>query len=438
MDELEQHLTGVLTRVGEQADPGFVRLRNPAHHTGPARRTTSTGPGRRTRTGWTVAASGLAVAAMALGITVVAPRLGADSQVPPPPAAPTASSSTAPSPSPQATQTSVGKADGTHPLWPLTLTQTPVRSYQELPPGAQVLLPVPRALDPTARGADGTASLVTAAGTIRFPAPMAKSVTLLAQRNQGLFVVLNGAGNDGRDGFFDARFLLVAPDNSSNLIHRAPEATSFAVSPDGTALAVNTGKAVHLVDVTTGKLTHQTSGRFQGVSWVSDNALLLGTPNGDGNQLWRAPWTAPAGPTTLLGTVVRATVGGGRVALDTRTGCLRQIDTDTATVTAANCGGWRTTPGSDSPDGRYLPLEWTTGGTIRRGVLDTLQNQIRTWPVNGWDPAWLGPDDVLLPEADAEDSPGTARCTLSTATCSDVTDELGGENWSGVSWLSGR
>jgi hypothetical protein len=436
MDEFERELTRVLTRVGEQADPGFVRLRNPAHHTGPARRPSSTGPARRTRTGWTVAASGLAVAAMALGITVVAPRLGADSQVPAPPAAPTASSSTAPSPSLQATQTSVGKADGTHPLWPLTLAQTTARSYQELPTGEQVLLPLPRTLDPSARGADGAPTLVTGAGTIRFSPRESKSVTLLAQRDQGLFVVLNGAGNDGVDGFYDARFVVVASDNSRRQIHRAATATSFIVSPNGTLLAVNTGKAIELIDVASGKVEREMPGQLKAVSWVSEDTLLVGAEDGKTSRKWRAPWTGPTQPTSLPGGV-QITPGGELIRLDPSTGCLHQVDSN-ATVTAANCGGWRTTPGAVSPDGRYLPLEWTTSGTVRRGVLDTLQNQIRTWPVNGWDPAWLGPDDVLLPEADARDSPGTARCSLSTATCYDVGDKLDREIWKGVAWLSGR
>lgn len=436
MDELERDLTVVLTRVGEQVDPGFARLRNPAHDADPAGRPGPARPGR-TRTRWTVAASGLAVAAMALGITVVAPQLQGDPKAPVAPAAPSPSSSQAPSPSQSATPAPVGKADGDHPLWPLTLAPTPARSYKDLPPGKQVVLPVPRTLDPRLTSkADGAPTLVTAAGTIRFSPRESKSVTLLARRDQGLFVVLNGAGNDGQDGFYDARFVLVAPDNSRRQIHRTATATSFIVSPNGTLLAVNTGRAIELVDVVSGEVEQEMPGQLEAVSWISEDTLLVSAEDNQSSRMWRAPWTSATQPTSLPGGV-QITAAGELVQLDSATGCLQKIDTN-ARVTATNCAGWRTTPGATSPDGRYLPLEWTTSGTVRRGVLDTVQNQIRTWPVNGWDPAWLGPDDVLLPEADARDSPGTARCTLSTATCSDVADGLGGQDWSGVSWLSGR
>jgi len=451
MDELEQRLSNVLARVSEQADPAASRLRNPAEF--PRQRHA------RFRTA-AAAASGIAVAVV-VSIAVAAPRLNQHQK---PASTPTSTATSASSQastvrsasSPVSTATSAsspastsasatlpvasasrGVADGVHPLWSLGLSQSPSRTFDQLPAGGPVPVPLPHTIDPRVRERVSVPTLVTAAGTIRFTDPKFVSVWLMAQRRQGLFVGLAGISPDDLEGNFKSSVVLVAPDNSRREIYRAAEHTTVSVSPDGTVLAVSTPRAVELVDVESGRVRHRLPGSSEPVAWASDNELLLGVAEGGATLVLRAPWTGSAeriAPTQPFSW----SVDGGRlsVILDETTGCLQRLSVD-GTVTAANCGGWRRGHGRYSPDGRSLPLEWNTEtGILQRGVLDVTRNQVRTWPVvAGTGASWLGPADVLLSQADVEDRPPQARCNLTTDTCSSVTEadqqSLYGMEWSG-------
>ncbi|MGX6600972.1 hypothetical protein ACWKSP_02370 [Micromonosporaceae bacterium Da 78-11] len=415
MDELERRLTSMLTRAGERADPAAARLRNPAE--APHRRPARFGLGRL-RTGWVVAAAGVAVVGVAVGI----PQL---------------SGHVAPAP---ITTPSTGRADGVHPLWPLVLATAPQQAFDRLPAGGPVDLPVPYTVDPQLVPDPTTdPTLVTAAGTIRFAAAGTKAVHLLAQRGPGTFIALTGAGHDGEDGLHDVRFELVAPDNTRREFYRATEAGSVTVSPDGTRLALSTWLGVAdrqsepaalIIDVRSGRVEHRLPGRFTQVSWASDDAVVL---SGATSLAWRAPWTGPGEPVAVrTGTAI--TVAGGMVAVDETTGCLQRLAAD-ATVTSANCHTWRST-GTVSPDGRYVSLEWTgADGSTHRGYLDVNRDEVRPWPVDGLNPSWLGATDVLLTEAGVEDLRATARCDLSTGACVRAPDDLHQGTWAGADWL---
>ena len=414
MDELEQRLTNVLTKVSERADPAAARLRNPA--TAPRREAS------RSRTTWlVVAASSVAVAVVAVGIAVGIPLMSGNKQ----PAA-----STAPA---------RGKTDGTHPLWTLGVTETYPQTFDKLASGDGVTVPVPYTVDPQLVPELAKApTLVTTAGPIRFPGSTA--VHLLAQRDAGLFIAVTGSG--GGDGLHDVDFELVAADNTRRTLQHAAQASSVAVSPNGAMLALSTWlgtdsqqgePAVELVDVVSGRVTHRLTGRFTQVAWASDTTLVLSGRAGDATSLaWRAPWTGE-GEQIPVRAGSAMTVAGGMVALDDTTGCLQKLDAD-ANVTAANCYGWRTA-GHVSPDGRNVSLEWAGGGTTHYGVLDLGQNQVRSWPVPGLNPSWLGPADVLLTEADAADTPRTARCDLTTGTCVLAPDDISAGVWRGAAWI---
>jgi hypothetical protein len=280
--------------------------------------------------------------------------------------------------------------------------------------------------------------LVTRAGQIKFPG--ATAVHLLAQRDAGVFIAVTGAG--GGDGLHDVDFQLVAADNTRRTLQHAAQASSVAVSPDGTMLALSTWlgtnsqpdqPAVELVDVASGRVTHRLAGRFAQVAWASDTALVLGgSPTEATSLAWRVPWTGK-GEQIPVRAGSAMSVAGGMVALDDTTGCLQKLDAN-ATVIAANCYGWRTA-GHVSPDGRYVSLEWTSGSTTQYGVLDLSQNQVRSWPVPGMNPSWLGPADVLLTEADAQDTPRTARCDLTANTCVLAPDAISEGVWRGAAWI---
>ena len=428
MDELDQRLTNVLIKVSERADPAVARLRNPA---GSPRRKTSWFGSGRLHTARVMVASSVAVAAVAVGIALGMPKM---TQRPEP-----ASSAPAPSTAPLR-----GKSDATHPLWPLAVAEGYPESFDRLPAGGPVDLPVPHTVDQSlVPELVDAPTLVTAAGTIRFAASDTKAVHLLAQRGQGSFVALTGKGHDGEDGLHNVRFEIVAPDNTRREFYRAAEASSVTVSPDGTTLAVSTWlgagnqqsqPAVELVDVASGRVEHRLPGRFTQVAWASDNAVLLsGKPGEASSTAWRAPWTG-AGERIPVRSGTAMAVAGGLVALDDTRGCLQRLDAN-ATVTAVNCDNWRSA-GHVSPDGRYVSLEWSSGdGKVQYGVLDLGQNQVRSWPVAGMNPSWLGPADVLLTQADTEDMPMTARCDLTTNTCVKAPDAVHEGLWRGAAWI---
>jgi hypothetical protein len=428
MDELEQRLTNVLTKVSERADPAVAKLRNPAES---PRRTTTRFSSGRPHPARVVVASGLAVAGVAMGIALGIPKI---TQRPEPPSSAPASS----------TGALRGESDGTHPLWPLRVAEGYPEAFARLPAGGRVDLPVPHTVDPDlVPELVNAPTLVTAAGTIRFAASDTKAVYLLAQREQGLFIALIGKGHEDQDGLYDVRFEIVAPDNTRREFYRATEASSITVSPDGTTLAVSTWlgvgsqqsqPAVELVDVASGRVEHRLPGRFTQVAWASDNAVVLsGKPGEATSTAWRAPWTGP-GERIPVRDGTAMTVAGGLVALDDTTGCLQRLDAD-ATVTAVNCDSWRSA-GHVSPDGRYVSLEWSSGdGKVQYGVLDVGQNQVRSWPVPGMNPSWLGPADVLLTQDDTEDLRMTARCDLTTNTCVRAPDAVHEGVWRGAAWI---
>jgi hypothetical protein len=345
--------------------------------------------------------------------------------------------SSAASPSPTA-GTSRGKADGVAPLWPLAVADVRQHDVGQLPTGGPGALPRPYILDP--RAAPEVASvptLVTTAGTVQFPE--AKSVFLLAERRQGTFVALLGPGHVDVEGMYDVRVVLVEPGNKVRReLFRAQLAEGFAVSPDGTTVAVSvpaggvggqSGAGALLVDVESAHVTHRLGGRFPWLAWASDRTLLL---PGDKSLVWHAPWTGVGEPTTSFGSGA-VTVAGGAVTFD-KAGCLRRLDED-GKVTEANCGGW-TPAGSDSPDGRYISMEWPAAdGSVTRGALDVLENRVRPWPIRGMFPSWLGPGDVLLTQSDVQDSPAVVRCDLTDGTCVRAPEAMNQGTWRGASWI---
>lgn len=426
MDELERRLTRVLTEVSTSVDPAVARLRNPAAVSSPG---LSSAPSRHWRSGWVAAGSGLAVAAVVAAVVIGGTLLSRPD---------TAQRSPAASPSAPPTR---GTADGVAPLWSLTVADVRQRTVGQLAVGGSVPLPRPYAVDPRLLAPEANAgsvpTLVTAAGTVRFPD--AKSVLLLAQRKQGTFVALLGPGHDGVDGMFDVRLVVVEPSKVPRELFRAAQVAGFAVSPDGTTVAVSVlaggaggqpGPGTVLVDVGSGRVTQRLEGRFTGPLWASDSALLL---EGAKSLVWRAPWTGAGDPTTVSGSGV-VSVAGGIVAVD-QAGCLRRLGED-GKVTAANCGGW-ILAGPVSPDGRYIPLQWPAAdGALTYGVLDVLENKVMPWQIRGMNPSWLGPADVLLTEADVQDSPATVRCDLTSGACVRVPDEVLQGTWRGASWIS--
>jgi hypothetical protein len=398
MDELEQRLTKVLTRVSERADPAVARLRNPA--TSPRREAS------RPTTWLVAAASSVAVAAVAVGIAVGVPSMGED-----PPA---------------------------DTIWTLDVAEGSTRTFDQLTPGGPATVPLPYTVDPELAPEFAKApTVVTEAGPIRFPG--SKAVHLLAQRDTGVFIAVTGAG--GGDGLYDVDFRLVTVDNSVRTLHHAARAGSVTVSPDGTMLAVSTwlGKetrdepAVELVDVASGRVAHRLAGRFTQVAWASGAALVLSGEPGEATSLaWREPWTGTGERIPVrAGTAV--SVAGGMVALDDTTGCLQKLDVYAA-VTGANCNGW-SSAGDVSPDGRHVSLEWESGSTTQHGVLDVGRDQVRSWPVPGQNPSWLGPTDVLLSENTTEDTPRTARCELTTGACTLAPDNMSEGVWPGAAWI---
>jgi len=425
MDELEQRLTNVLTKVSERADPAAARLRNPA--TSPRRAASRFSVGGQ-RTTWLVAvASSVAVAAVAVGIALGIPQMSRHTSP---------SASTGPA---VPTAPARGTTDGTHPLWALGVTEKYAQTFDQLDPGPAVTVPVPYTVDPQlVPELTKVPTLVTKAGQITFPGSTA--VHLLGQRDAGVFIAVTGAG--GGDGLHDVDFQLVAANNTRRTLQHAAAASSVAVSPGGTMLAWSTwlGKdsqhgepAVELVDVASGRVTHRLAGRFTQVAWASDTALVLGGSSAEATSLaWRAPWTGK-GEQIPVRAGSAMTVAGGMVALDDTTGCLQKLDAN-AIVTAANCGGW-SAAGHVSPDGRKVSLEWASGSTKQYGVLDLARGQVRSWPVPGMNPSWLGPADVLLTEADADDTPRTARCDLTTDTCVRAPDEISEGVWRGAAWI---
>ena len=430
MDELERRLTRVLTEVSTTADPSVARLRNPAA-------VSSVRSGRRSRplhTAWVAAGASLAVAAVVVGVTVGGPlfnRMNGRQQ----------SSGASPSGGSTATSTAGtprGKADGVAPLWSLAVADVRQHDVGQLPTGGPVPLPRPYTVDPRlAPDAAGVPTLVTTAGTVQFPD--AKSVFLLAERRQGTFVALLGPGHVDVEGMYDVRVVLVEPGNKVRReLFRAQLAEGFAVSPDGTTVAVSvpaggaggqSGAGALLVDVESAHVTHRLGGRFPWLVWASDRALLL---PGDRSLVWRAPWTGAGEPTTSSGSST-VTVAGGVVTSD-KAGCLRRLGED-GKVTEANCGGW-TVEGRVSPDGRFVPMEWPAAdGSVMRGALDVVENKVRPWPIRGMFPSWLGPGDVLLTQSDVQDSPAVVRCDLTDGNCVRAPDEMNQGTWRGADWI---
>ena len=434
MDELERRLRRVLTEVSTTADPSVARLRNPAA-------VSSVRSGRRSRplhSAWLVAGASLAVAAVVVGVTLGGPLLNRmDGRQQGSAASPSQGSTATSTVASPIAGTSRGKADGVAPLWSLAVEDVRQQVVSQLPTGGPGALPLPYTLDP--RAAPEVASvptLVTTAGTVQFPE--AKSVFLLAERRQGTFVALLGPGHDGQDGLYDVRLVLVEPSKVRRELFRARLAEGFAVSPDGTTVAVSvpaggaggqTGAGALLVDVDTARVTHRLGGRFPWLVWASDRALLL---PGDKSLVWSAPWTGVGEPVTSFGSST-VTVAGGVVTFD-KAGCLRRLGED-GKVTEANCGGW-SYAGMDSPDGRYVPMEWPAAdGGVTRGALDVLENKVRPWPIRGMFPSWLGPGDVLLTQSDVQDSPAMVRCDLTAGTCVRVPDEMRQGTWRAASWI---
>ncbi|MEU8818163.1 hypothetical protein [Actinoplanes sp. NPDC048796] len=401
MDELDRRLANVLTKVGERIDPATVRLRNPA---------TEPEPGRRSRP-WLVAmTSAAAVVVVVAGLTLGIRSNGGGGQ----PAAPAV--------------TTQGTVDGAHPLWTLGVSETYSQTFDKLVPGGRITAPVPRTVDPElAPELAKQPTLVTGAGPVRFPG--AAAVHLLERRDNGVFVAVTGA--KGGDGLFDVDFVLVGAGNSRRTILHAAQAGSVAISPNGTMLAFTSGGAgeptVKLVDVSSGRVVHQLAGRFTQAAWASDTALLL---SGKSAVAWRAPWTG-GGERTPVPMGQAMSVPGGMVALDDTSGCLFKLDGN-ATITMADCNGWKL-GGQVSPDGRLVPLEWANGSTTQHGVLDLDRNQVRSWPVPGLNPSWLGPTEVLLTEDTVQDAPRTARCDVTAGTCVLAEDDsvLNGADWIG-------
>lgn len=420
MDELEQRLTNVLTKVSERADPAAARLRNPA--TEPRRAASRFRFSGRPAT-WLVAmASAVAVSAVVAGATVGIRSNSGGGQ---------------PAATVEPAATARGKADGSHPLWTLGVSEKYSQTFDQLAPGGPITAPVPRTVDPElVPEVVKEPTLVTEAGTVRFAASSA--VHLLARRDAGVFVAVTGV--KGGDGLSDVDFVLVAADNSRRTILHAAQASSVAVSPNGAMLAFSTwlGKtqpgekpAVKLVDVASGEVVHRLEGRITQVAWASDTALLLSGNPGEASTLaWRAPWTGD-GERIPVRAGWAISVAGGIVALDETTGCLLKLDGN-ATVTMANCNGWKSA-GWVSPDGRLVSLDWTSGSTTQHGVLDLDRDQVRSWPVPGLNPSWLGPTDVLLTEDTVADTSRTARCDVTARTCKLAGDEsvLGGTDWIG-------
>ncbi len=433
MDELERRLTRVLTEVSTSVDPAVARLRNPAAVSSPG---LSSAPSRRWRSGWV---SAVAVAAVVGAVAVGGPLLSRLD---------TTQRSSAASPSAGPTR---GTADGVAPLWSLTVADVRQRTVAQLPVGGPMPLPRPYSVEPRSLAPEAKAGivpwLVTAAGTVRFQDT--KSVLLLAQRSQGTFVALLGPGHDGQDGLYDVRVVVVGPNNVPRELFRADQVAAFAVSPDGTTVAVSVldggaggppGPGAVLVDVASARVTHRLEGSFAGPLWASDSALLL---YGAKSLVWRAPWTGTGDrqmaadndpTTTTVNRSAAVSVAGGIVAVD-QAGCLQRLGED-GKVTAANCGGW-TLAGSVSPDGRYVPLQWPAAdGAPTYGVLDVMENKVMPWPIRGiGGGSWLGPANVLLREVDALDSPATVRCDLTSGTCVRVPDELLQGIWRGASWI---
>lgn len=420
MDDFDQRLTNVLTRAGEQADPAVARLRDPAVGPRPARPR----PGLGRHPLLLAATSAVAVAAVVIGVALSVPRSAQHKPVGPVttsvPAGPVR-----------------GKPDGKHPLWVLHSAGTaPSGTFDHLPDGGQASLPLPYVVNPFSAPANGaTSALFTAVGKIEFPASRNRVATLLAVREKQIFVVLDGVDQVVQDGFSDARVEVVQPDNTYRELFRAARATSMDVSPDGTMLALSdeAGGAVTVVDVATGRVVHRLPGHFNSAVWASDTALVLSPLSSRATALaWRAPWTGAPEPIGVRPDSAQL-VAGGMVALDETTGCLQRLDA-TATVTAANCDGWRSTGGA-SPDGRYLPVTWGKANAEQDGYLDLSRNEVRPWPVRGELPRWLGNADVLLVPTYTLDKTETARCDLTVGRCTLAPNEIEREISGGASWI---
>ena len=201
-------------------------------------------------------------------------------------------------------------------------------------------------------------------------------------------------------------------------------------SPDDDPRLIRPPYAHRLFAQVPARVTHRLEGRFTGPLWASDSALLL---DGAKSLVWRAPWTGTGDPTTVNRSA--AVSAAGRIVAVDQAGCLQRLGED-GKVTAANCGGW-TLGGSVSPDGRYVPLQWPAAdGTETYGVLDVMENKVMPWPIRGFGGgSWLGPADVLLGEVDAQDSPATVRCDLTSGTCVRVPDELLQGTRRGATWI---
>ena len=84
---------------------------------------------------------------------------------------------------------------------------------------------------------------------------------------------------------YDVRLILVEPNKVRRELFRAQLAEGFAVSANGTTVAVSvpargaggqTGAGALLLDVDSAHVTHRLGGRFTGSVWASERALLLG------------------------------------------------------------------------------------------------------------------------------------------------------------------
>lgn len=256
----------------------------------------------------------------------------------------------------------------------------------------------------------------------------------------GLGLVESPRWHEGRLWFSDwiAAEIIAIESKVRRELFRAQQVLNFAVSPDGTTVAVDvpaggaggqSGAGALLVDVDSAHVTHRLEGSFTWLVWTSNRALLL---QGGKSLVWRAPWTGVGEPATSSGSST-VTVAGGVVTFDTA-GCLRRLGED-GKVTEANCGGW-SLAAQVSPDGRYVPMEWPAAdGGVTRGALDVVENKVRPWPIRGTKPSWLGPGDVLLTQIDVQDTPPVVRCDLTDGTCVRLPDWMSQGTWRAASWI---
>ncbi|HET9655018.1 MAG TPA: hypothetical protein VFP72_06675 [Kineosporiaceae bacterium] len=441
MDRLERELRVSLARAAETGAPDPVRLRNPAL-AGGSKESAGVPGGSSGRRWAAVAAAGMTMAVAAAVVVPIWHSKQAGSGTPRLPAASSSGPATSSAPTPA--DAPVPHADGKHPLWPLKVPGIPSRTIDQLPVGPAPDVPLPYTLDPrTSPELAAKPTLVTAEGRVEFTGTV--GVDLLDARPQGLFVETHGPGHDGEDGLYDVRVVLVGKGNTQRELYHGAVAGSFAVSPDGATVAVDTwiGVAtktpaeVVLVDVASGRITHRLAGRFNYATWLGNTTLLLKDPqSGAPARAWRAPWTASTPETVDPGSTGVIWTAAGLLRVDETQGCLQRLDSSLK-VLEASCGGW-SIQGRISPDGRYVPVEWRHNGdqgTRRAGLLDMTTNQITAWPADLAGPSWLAPGEALLSPRWYEDQSDSAHCLLATGTCERIPADSFSALFRAATWL---